>query len=113
MAHFAKVENGIVTNVIVVANEHETNGQEYLNSIGLEGTWIQTSYNANFRGKFAGIGDTYNSKKDRFEPAKPYPSWIFNEETYGYDAPVPHPDPDTYHVWNEEIKNWEIPATTE
>lgn len=66
MAHFAKIENGIVTNVIVVDNAHEERGQAYLNSIGLEGTWIQTSYNANFRGKFAGIGDTYDAENDEF-----------------------------------------------
>lgn len=66
MAHFAKIEDGIVTNVVVVANEHEEDGEAYLNSLGLEGTWIQTSYNANFRGKFAGIGDTYDAEKDEF-----------------------------------------------
>jgi hypothetical protein len=66
MAHFAKVENGIVTQVVVVDNEYEANGQEYLNSLGLEGTWIQTSYNNNFRGKYAGIGDTYDEEQDIF-----------------------------------------------
>jgi len=66
MAHFAKIENNIVTNVVVVANENEANGEEYLNSLGLEGQWIQTSYNANFRGKFAGIGDTYDEVNDIF-----------------------------------------------
>lgn len=66
MAHFAKVENGIVTQVVVVDNEHEANGQEYLNSLGLEGTWIQTSYNNNFRGKYAGIGDIYDEEQDIF-----------------------------------------------
>lgn len=66
MAHFAKIENGIVTNVVVVDNEHEANGQEYLNSLGLDGTWIQTSYNGNIRGKYAAIGDTYDSNADEF-----------------------------------------------
>lgn len=66
MAHFAKIEDGIVTQVVVVANEHEEDGETYLNSLGLEGTWIQTSYNGNFRGKFAGIGDTYDAEKDEF-----------------------------------------------
>ena len=66
MAHFAKIEDGIVTQVVVVANEHEEDGEAYLNSLGLEGTWIQTSYNANFRGKFAGIGDTYDAENDEF-----------------------------------------------
>lgn len=66
MAHFAKIENNIVTQVVVVANEHEANGEEYLNSLGLDGRWIQTSYNANFRGKFAGISDTYDETNDIF-----------------------------------------------
>ncbi len=75
MAHFAKIENDTVTQVVVVDNEHEANGQEFLNSLGLEGTWIQTSYNGNIRGKFAGIGDTYDSVADVFvspivEPAE-------------------------------------------
>lgn len=66
MAHFAKIENGIVTNVIVVDNAHEQDGEAYLHSLGLDGTWIQTSYNANFRGKFAGIGDLYDNEQDLF-----------------------------------------------
>lgn len=66
MAHFAKIEDGIVTNVVVVDNEHEADGEAYLNSLGLEGTWVQTSYNANIRGKYAAIGDTYDSVADEF-----------------------------------------------
>lgn len=66
MAHFAKIENNVVTQVVVVDNEHAVNGEAYLNGLGLEGTWIQTSYNNNFRGKFAGIGDTYDSVNDTF-----------------------------------------------
>lgn len=66
MAHFAKIEDGIVTNVVVVDNAHEANGEEFLNSLGLEGTWVQTSYNNNFRGKFAGIGDSYDEALDQF-----------------------------------------------
>lgn len=69
MAHFAKIEEGIVTQVVVVDNEHEATGQEFLNSLGLEGTWIQTSYNANIRGKYAGIGDLYDEVNDVFVPS--------------------------------------------
>ena len=74
MAHFAKIESGIVVQVVVVDNEHETNGQEYLQSLGLDGTWVQTSYNANFRGKFAGIGDIYDAKTDLFIAPEPIPT---------------------------------------
>ena len=71
MAHFAKIEDGIVTNVVVVDNEHEADGEAYLNSLGLEGTWIQTSYNNNFRGRFAGIGYTYDAELDEFIAPEP------------------------------------------
>jgi len=69
MAHFAKIENGIVTGVVVVDDSNEENGQEYLNNLGLDGTWIQTSYNANFRGKYAAIGDLYDQENDLFVTA--------------------------------------------
>lgn len=66
MAHFAKVENGIVTNVVVVDNEHESYGEEYLHSLGLEGVWIQTSYNNNFRGVYGSVGYIYDEVNDIF-----------------------------------------------
>ena len=75
MAHFAKVDNGIVSQVIVVSNDDcaggdfpasEAAGQAFIASIGLAGTWKQTSYNANFRGKYAGIGDIYDAVNDVF-----------------------------------------------
>ncbi len=75
MAHFAKVENGIVTNVIVVDNrvigdgdhtQSEAAGQAFVAGLGLTGEWVQTSYNANFRGKYAGIGDIYDAVNDIF-----------------------------------------------
>lgn len=75
MAHFAKVENGLVTQVIVVNNEtlgnlefpdSEPVGQEFIASLGLDGKWKQTSYNGNFRGVYAGAGDTYDFELDVF-----------------------------------------------
>lgn len=66
MAHFAKIEDGIVTQVVVVDNEHEADGEAYLNSLGLDGAWVQTSYNGNIRSKYAAIGDTYDSVADVF-----------------------------------------------
>lgn len=75
MAHFAKVENNLVGQVIVVANsdcgggefpESEHIGQAFIASLGLEGTWLQTSYNGNFRGTYAGIGFTYDEESDTF-----------------------------------------------
>lgn len=75
MAHFAKVENGVVTNVLVVANsdcgggefpDSEVVGQEFLASLGLTGEWKQTSYHNNFRGRYASIGYTYDSVTNEF-----------------------------------------------
>jgi hypothetical protein len=81
MAHFAKIESGIVTQVVVVDNEHENYGQEYLNSLGLDGTWLQTSYNGNTRGKYAGIGDTYDAELDEFVAPYVEPVAVATEET--------------------------------
>lgn len=87
MAHFAKIEDGIVTTVVVVPDEHEADGEAYLNGLGLEGKWVQTSYNANFRKKFAGIGDTYDEKADVFKPAKPTPNAKWNAKDWCWDVP--------------------------
>lgn len=106
MAHFAKIENGIVTNVVVVDNTHEANGQEYLNSIGLEGRWVQTSYNANFGKKFAAIGDTYVASTGNFKPAKPFSSWKFDEENWYWIAPKSCPNDGKLYTWNEDAKDW-------
>lgn len=72
MAHFAEInDDNVVVRVLVVDDEHEINGAEYLaNELGLGGTWVQTSYNNNFRGKFAGIGDTYDAESDVFVAPK-------------------------------------------
>lgn len=72
MAHFAEIDaNNKVLRVLVVDNAHEHQGQEYLaDELGLGGTWVQTSYNAKIRGKFAGVGDTYNSTADIFVQAE-------------------------------------------
>ena len=73
MAHFAEIDkDGTVLRVLVVPNEQEERGQDFLaKDLGLGGTWIQTSYNANFRGKFAGMGDRYDKKLDIFVAPEP------------------------------------------
>ncbi len=80
MAHFAKIENDTVTNVIVVSNEDaptETDGQAFIASLGLVGEWVQTSYNGNFRGRYAGIGYTYDADLDEF--IAPYVEPVIDE----------------------------------
>ena len=122
MAHFAQLdENNVVTQVIVVDNKDtsDANGVEK-ESIGvafcerlLGGTWKQTSYNANFRKNYAGIGYTYNASIDAFVPPKPFNSWVLNNTTAQWRAPVDMPedagtgDPPKQYTWNEETTSWD------
>ena len=119
MAHFAEVdENNIVLRVLVVDDSQESNGQEFLaTTLGLGGTWIKTSYNTRagvhnnggtpLRKNYAGIGYTYDSGRDAFIPPKPYPSWVLNETSCVYEAPVAMPT-DGLYTWNEETTSWDL-----
>ena len=108
MSHFAKVENGIVTQVIVAE-------QDVIDS-GLFGTgWVQTSYNTHggqhpegrpLRKNYAGLGFTYDSSRDAFIPPKPFASWTLNEITCLWDAPTPMPTDNKRYSWNEEQLTW-------
>lgn len=111
MAHFAKIENSLVTEVLVVPDEVEENGSDYLNSLGLTGTWIQTSYNGNIRKNYAGIGYEYNSDLDAFIPPKPFESWILNEDTCQWEPPMAYPEDDNSYSWNEETLSWKLEET--
>jgi hypothetical protein len=113
MAHFAEIDSdNIVLRVVVVPNEHETNGQDYLaNEIGLGGTWIQTSYNNNIRKNYASAGYTYDSTRDAFIAPKRFPSWVLNEDTCKWEAPVPRPIDNKEYDWDEATLNWvEVPT---
>lgn len=105
MAHFAEIDNNnVVLRVLVIPNEYEENGEEYLRDIiGLGGRWVQTSYNAKIRGKYAGIGDTYDEELDRFISAKPFPSWILNND-FNWVAPKERPDGN--YDWDESLGEW-------
>ena len=108
MAHFAQIENNIVTQVLVVDNAQEHRGQEFLaNDLGLDGTWVQTSYNGNIRKNYAGIGYTYDPERDAFIAPKPFTKWILNEETCRWEAPVAYPTDDKKYVWNDNQGEWE------
>jgi len=110
MTHFAKVENGIVTQVIVAE-------QDFVDA--QEGTWVQTSYNTiggvhidpetrepdggvALRKNYAGIGYIYDSDRDAFYVPQPYPSWILNESSCIWEAPIPVPDDENMYEWDEE-----------
>jgi len=112
MAHFAELDaDNIVVRVLVVPNEQENRGHDYLaTDLGLGGTWVQTSYNANIRKNYAGIGYTFDSGRDAFIPPKPYASWTLNEDTCNWEAPVAYPTDDKMYTWDEATTSWtEVP----
>lgn len=120
MAHFAKInEAGIVSRVTVINNsvlldsngvESEQKGIDFLQNMH-GGTWIQTSYNKNFRKRFAGLGDTYDSDLDAFITPQPHPSWTLNTTTCDWEAPVALPDDaDTvFYMWDDDALSWVEP----
>lgn len=106
MSNFAKINNKIVTEIIVAE-------QNYIDN--LDGTWIQTSYNTignqhpegrPLRGNYAGIGYTYDTTNDVFYAPQTYPSWILNNTTWTWEAPVSMPKDGKIYMWNEEVNNW-------
>ena len=121
MAHFAQIdENNLVIQVVVVANpvlldadgnESESIGIEFCQSLIGEGTqWVQTSYNGRIRKNYAGIGYTYDLQRDAFIPPQPFASWMLNEDTCRWDAPVPYPTDGKRYRWDEDTVSWvEVP----
>jgi hypothetical protein len=120
MAHFAELDtNNIVTRVIVVADADclDSNGQES-EAVGaafctqlLGGRWVQTSYNAKRRQRYAAIGDLYDASFDAFIAPKPFASWGFDRKTCQWQAPRPRPqataEPGCLWTWNETAKDWQ------
>jgi hypothetical protein len=106
MAHFAKIENDLVTQVIVLDNQFEEQGQTWINNVlGLEGEWIQTSYNNNFRANYAGIDYRYDRENDVFIAPQPYPSWVLNS-SWNWESPIPYPQDGLLYTWDEDELNW-------
>ena len=117
MAHFAELNNtGFVTRVIVVANselldsngvEQEEIGVAFCKSLYGENTvWKQTSYNGNFRKNYAGQGYRYDAVRDAFIAPQPFVSWVLDETTCKWEAPVAYPDDGNRYVWDEATTNW-------
>ena len=122
MAHFAKVVDGTVTQVIVAEPEFF---ETFVDSS--PGEWIQTSYNTRggvhynpetgepsadqtkaLRKNYAGIGFSYDRTRDAFIPPKPYASWNLNEETCLWESPVAYPTDGQRYTWNEETTSWDL-----
>jgi hypothetical protein len=101
VSHFAKINNNIVTEVLV-------SEKDFINSgfVGDEFLWIQCSYNRNFRKNYPAIGDLYDPQRDAFISPQPYTSWTLNDDTCKWDSPVPYPDDDVDYLWNEATTNW-------
>jgi len=121
MAHFAKLdENNIVTQVIVVSNDIATSedaGVTFINNLyKTSNTWKQTSYNTvknthslggtPFRKNFASVGYTYDASKDAFIPPKPFNSWVLDETTCWWEAPVAYPSDGKEYDWDEDNTQW-------
>ena len=111
MSHFAKVIDGKVTQVIVAEKEFF---DTFVDST--PGTWLQTSYNTHgnqhpegkpLRGNYAGIGYIYNATNDVFYAPQPFPSWVLNNTTWLWEAPVAYPTDGKIYKWNESNTNWE------
>ena len=102
MSHFAKIENNIVTEVIVAE-------QDFINSglVGDSFLWVQTSYNGNFRKNYAATGFTYDLTRDAFYEQQPYPSWTLNEDSCLWEPPVARPVDDKKYTWNETDQAWD------
>jgi len=128
MATFVKIENNIVITGVSVVNdvlkdsngiEQESIGIEFLKSLyGQNTNWKQTSYNTHggvhsnggtpFRKNHAGIGFSYDEARDAFIPPKTYNSWVLNENTCLWEAPISKPDNENYYTWNEETQSWTL-----
>jgi hypothetical protein len=102
MAHFAKLNNNIVTKVIVAEKNFINSGK-----VGDEFLWVQTSYNRNFRKNYAGVGYTYDKTRDAFIPPQPFNSWTLNEDTCQWSSPVPYPNDNKDYTWNEDTLTWD------
>jgi len=117
MAHFAQLnEENLVTQVIVVANqdtadqdgvENEAIGIEFCTNL-LGGTWKQTSYNANIRKNYAGVGYKYDATLDAFIPPQPFASWVLDEDKAQWKAPVDYPTEEGRFTWNEATLTWDL-----
>ena len=119
MAYFAKLGTGNIVEIVISINnsvitdsngvEQEKLGVDFINKLyNTRDVWKQTSYNRTFRKNYAGIGYIYDQQRDAFIPPKPFNSWILNETTCRWEAPVVYPQDNNRYNWNESIVSWEV-----
>ena len=123
MAHFAEIDSeGTVQRVLVLSNDRITQdgeeveelGTAYLQKMFPDTDWVQTSYNNNFRKRYAGKGMKYDAERDAFIPPQPFPSWLLNEESLSWEPPIPMPEQEAelgdegfiHYMWDEENQSW-------
>ena len=116
MAHFAELNSaGVVLRVVVISNDEllddgvecESKGVARCQKLfGTDTIWKQTSYNANMRKNYAGIGYTYNAARDAFIAPQPYKSWVLDEATCQWQAPKQMPNDGRPYTWNEGLLRW-------
>ena len=119
MAYFAKLGTGNIIETIISINnsvitdsngvEQEKLGVDFINKLyNTRDVWKQTSYNRTFRKNYAGIGYQYDQQRDAFIPPKPFNSWVLNEDTCLWNAPVAMPKDNKPYIWNEETLSWDL-----
>ena len=125
MAHWAEIDENNIVNRVLVGDNNDPNGDEGYQWLidNLGGTWVKTSYNAiggkkrnpetgeileeaGFRKNYAGIGYTWDAGRDAFIPPKPFNSWVLNEDSCNWEAPVAYPTDGKIYSWDEDTTNW-------
>jgi hypothetical protein len=108
MSHWAEIDENSIVQRVLVGDNNDPNGDEgyqwLLDNLG--GTWIKTSYNGNIRKNYAGIGYSYDATRDAFIAPKPFNSWVLNEDTCQWEAPVAYPTDGVMYQWDEETTDW-------
>lgn len=113
MAHWAEIDQNNIVLRVTVGDNNDPNGDEGYQWLidNLGGTWIKTSYNATIRKNFAGIGFTYDEGRDAFIAPQPFASWVLDEETCQWEAPVPYPTDGADYIWDEGLISWQLVPT--
>jgi len=102
MTYYAKIENNLVTRVIVAEAEFFDTFVD-----DSAGQWLETKMDGSIRKNYAGIGFSYDATRDAFIPPKQYPSWTLNETTCQWEAPVAYPNDGNVYTWNESDQQWD------
>lgn len=121
MAYFAQLDDdNVVLQVIAISDKDapdpapdnsESLGQAFISDVlGLPGLWKQTSFNGKFRGRYAGIGFTYDADRDQFIAPQPFPSWTLNDDCE-WQPPIPYPTDGEPYEWNEDSQEWQAVET--